>query len=103
MGSRRIGFDSSNYGMGSMKQHSRQELTQLKKEVGAESAWEEVSGFKTTKPTSIRLSPRLIWDLEKIVHLRGEKSCQTLLKRSVTERVKYEKELIDPVKARKAV
>ena len=89
--------------MRTMKQPSKQELAKLKDEAAAESAWEEAPGFKATKPTSIRLSPQLIRDLEKIAHLRGEKSYQALLKRWVTERVKYEKELIDLVKARRAV
>jgi hypothetical protein len=52
---------------------------------------------------SIRLSPKLILDLEKIARLRGEKSYQALLKRWVTERVEYEMELIDLAKSKKAI
>ncbi len=86
-----------------MKQPSKYELTRLKAEAHEKNAWEEVNRFKVAKPTSIRLSPQLIRDLEKITHLRGEKSYQTLLKRWVTERVGYEMELIDLVKSKKAI
>lgn len=86
-----------------MKQPSKQKLAQLKAEASQEAAWEKVESFTAAKPTSIRLSPRLIQDLEKIAHLRGEKSYQTLLKRWVSERVEYEMELIDLAKSKKAI
>jgi hypothetical protein len=86
-----------------MKQISKQELLRLKKQATQEGEWEEVEGFKATKPTSIRFSPKLISDLEKIAHIRGEKSYQTLLKHWVEERVDYELELIELVREKKAV
>ncbi len=86
-----------------MKQPSKQELALLKTEAKQDKAWEEVERFKVTKPTSIRLSPQLIRDLEKIAILRGEKSYQALLKRWVTERVQYEMELIDLAKSKRAI
>ena len=86
-----------------MKQPSKQKLALLKTEAKDDGAWEEVTRFKVTKPTSIRLSPQLIRDLEKIALLRGEKSYQALLKRWVAERVQYEIELIDLAKSKKAI
>jgi hypothetical protein len=85
-----------------MRQPTKRELTKLKKEAAQSSAWEETESFKASKPTSIRLSPQLIKDLEKIARLRGERSYQTLLKRWVSERVEYEIELIDLAKHKKA-
>jgi len=86
-----------------MKQPSKTELARLKTEATHGEHWEEVDRFKVSKPTSIRLSPQLIRNLERIAHLRGEKSYQTLLKRWVTERVEYEMELIDLAKSKKAI
>ena len=86
-----------------MKQPPKHELEKFKKEASSENAWEEVDSFKVAKPTSIRLSPQLIRDLEKIANLRGEKSYQSLLKRWVAERVRYELELITLVKSKKAI
>jgi hypothetical protein len=86
-----------------MKQPSKQVLVQLKVEASQENTWEKVESFTASKPTSIRLSPQLIRDLEKIALLRGEKSYQALLKRWVTERVQYEIELIDLAKSKKVV
>jgi hypothetical protein len=87
---------SSNHRMGwIMKQMTKQELIKLKKQATQKNDWEEVDGFKATKPTSIRLPPKLISDLEKIAQVRGEKSYQTLLKHWVEERVDYEMELIE--------
>jgi len=86
-----------------MKQPSKREIAELKKEAGKPSAWEEVESFKATRPTSIRLSSQLIRDLEEIARLRGERSYQTLLKKWVTERARYEMELIELGKRKKAV
>jgi predicted DNA-binding protein len=86
-----------------MKQPSKQELAKLKAEVTQKIVWEEAGHFEVAKPTSIRLSPKLIQDLEKLSHLRGEKSYQALLKRWVTERVKYEMELITLAKTRRVI
>lgn len=86
-----------------MKKPTRREIAELKKEASKESEWEEVESFKATKPTSIRLSPQLIRDLEEIARLRGERSYQTLLKRWVAERARYEMELIALGKRKKAV
>ena len=86
-----------------MKQPTKQELARLKTESKQDHSWEEVDRFKVTKPTSIRLSPQLIRNLEKIAYLRGEKSYQALLKRWVAERVEYELELIDLAQSKKAI
>ena len=84
--------------MGKMKQPRKRELKKLKYSVQKESEWEEVKGFKGTKPTSIRFSPDLIKGLEQVASLRGERSYQTLLKRWVAERLKYEMEIIELVR-----
>ena len=86
-----------------MKPPNKRELSKLKKDSGKENLWEESEGFEATKPTSIRLSPQLIKNLEKIASLRGERSYQTLLKRWVAERVQYEIELIELAKHKKAI
>lgn len=85
-----------------MKQPTKRELSRLKKESARPLAWEEVESFQASRPTSIRLSPKLIKDLEKIARLRGERSYQTLLKRWVAERAEYEMELISLAKHKKA-
>jgi hypothetical protein len=85
-----------------MKQPSKRELSTLKAEVTKAERWKEVGSFAATRPTSIRLSPRLIRSLEKIARLRGERSYQTLLKRWLAERANYEMELIALAKSRKA-
>jgi hypothetical protein len=86
-----------------MKQPSKHRIERLKAETSREDSWEKVESFTAAKPTSIRLSPQLIHDLERIALLRGEKSYQALLKRWVTERVQYEMELIDLAKSKKAI
>ncbi|MBI2606503.1 MAG: hypothetical protein HYW49_10535 [Deltaproteobacteria bacterium] len=59
-------------------------------------------GFlNVSRPTSIRLSPTLIKNLERVAELRGERSYQTLLKKWVTERLEYEIELIDLARKKK--
>ena len=85
-----------------MKQPSKKELAQLKRSALKAQDWEEVEGFSASKPTSIRLSPKLIQDLQKIADLRGEQSYQTLLKKWVAERISYEIELVELVRRKKA-
>ncbi len=98
MGSSR--FNTSYYGMGpNMKKIPKKELVKLKKQATQESEWEEVEGFKALRPTSIQLPPKVINDLEKIAHIRGEKSCENLLKYWVKERVDYEMKLIADLRA----
>lgn len=85
-----------------MKQPSKKELAQLKRSTLKVEDWEEVEGFSVSKPTSIRLSPKLIRDLQKIAELRGERSYQTLLKKWVAERINYEIELVELARRKKA-
>lgn len=85
-----------------MKQPSKKYLKRLKEESSDASNWEEVDSFQATRPTSIRLPSTLIQDLEAIAKLRGERSYQTLLKKWLIERTKYEKELVDLARKRKA-
>ena len=77
-----------------MKQPSKKDLEKIKKEALDDSKWEGVPGFEVSRPTSIRLPPDLIANLQKIANLRGEKSYQTLLKRWLSERAQYEMELV---------
>ena len=86
-----------------MKQPSKRDLKKLKEDASKPKNWEEVEGFEATRPTSIRLSPKLVHDLQALAELHGEKSYQALLKRWVTEKVRYEMELIDLASRKKAV
>ncbi len=85
-----------------MKQPNKVTLNKLKKQSTNTATWEEVVGFKVSKPTSIRLSPNLIRHLETLAKLHGEKSYQTLLKKWVAERVAYEMSLVEQVRLKKA-
>ena len=85
-----------------MKQPSKREIARLKKEAYDESKWEEVEPFRVSRPTSIRLPPDLIDNLQKIADLRGERSYQTLLKHWLMERAKYEMELVDLARRKRA-
>ncbi len=84
-----------------MKQPSKKDLLKLKKEVIQNEKWEEVEPFHLTYPTSIRLPANLVHGLQLLADLHGERSYQSLLKRWVSERVKYELELIEQVKDKK--
>ena len=86
-----------------MKQPRKKEISRLKKEAGNPVHWDEVDSFSVSRPTSIRLSPKLIHDLQLIAKLRGERSYQSLLKRWVSEKVEYEMELIQLGKQKKAI
>jgi len=77
-----------------MLQPSKRELKKLKKEAADGSKWEKVAGFELGRPTSIRLPPDLIENLQRIADLRGERSYQTLLKKWLMERANYEIELV---------
>ena len=84
-----------------MKQPSKKELEELKKEALQKENWEKVEGFSVTHPTSIRLPEKMIHDLQYLAQLRGEKSYQKLLKNWVTDKVKYEMELVNLAKKKK--
>lgn len=86
-----------------MKQPSKRDLIKIKEDVSKAQNWEKVEGFTASRPTSIRLSPKLVHDLQELAELHGEKSYQALLKRWVTEKVSYEMELIELVSRKKAV
>lgn len=86
-----------------MKQPSKRDLKKLKVDASTAKNWEEVEGFMATRPTSIRLSPKLVHDLQSLAELHGEKSYQALLKKWVTEKVNYEMELIELGSRKKAV
>ena len=86
-----------------MKQPSKRDLKKLKEDVSKAKSWEEVESFSASRPTSIRLPPKLVHDLQALAELHGEKSYQALLKRWVTEKVRYEMELIDLASRKKAV
>lgn len=86
-----------------MKQPSKRDLKKLKDDASVAKNWEKVEGFSATRPTSIRLSPKLVHDLQALAELHGEKSYQTLLKKWVTEKVSYEMELIALGSRKKAV
>lgn len=84
-----------------MKKISKKQIAKLKKETGNKDNWTKVDSFSASKSTSIRLPPELIDGLETLADLRGERSYQALLKQWVTERVRYELELINLAKRRK--
>ena len=84
-----------------MKQPSKKELEELKKEVLQKENWEKVEGFSATRPTSIRLPDKMIHDLQYLAQLRGERSYQKLLKNWVTDKVNYEMKLVSLAKKKK--
>lgn len=84
-----------------MKQPSKKELEELKKEALRKENWGKVEGFSATRPTSIRLPDKMIHDLQYLAQLRGEKSYQKLLKNWVVDKVKYEMELVSLAKKKK--
>ena len=84
-----------------MKQPSKKELEELKKEALQKENLEKVEGFQATRPTSIRLPDKMIHDLQYLAQIRGEKSYQKLLKNWVTEKVSYEMELVSLAKKKK--
>ncbi len=83
-----------------MKQPSKKELARLKRSASKPQDWEEVEPFSAAKPTSIRLSAKLIEELQMLAEIRGERSYQTLLKKWVSERIAYEIELVELARKR---
>lgn len=86
-----------------MKQPSKKHLEKLKKEARNKENWKKIEGFRASRPTSIRLSDKMIHDLQYLAKLHGEISYQKLLKRWVRNKVSYEMELISLAKKKNIV